>query len=52
MTTVDQTNFGRNVPLGRWRQVWPAAGLAVALVANLAWVGFLAYAAYELAMLL
>ena len=29
MTTVDQATFGRNVQLGLWRQVWPAAGLAV-----------------------
>jgi hypothetical protein len=35
-----------------WRQVWPLAGLAVAVVANLAWIGFLIYAAYDLAILL
>jgi hypothetical protein len=52
MTTVDQATFGRNIQLGLWRQVWPAAGLAVAVVANLAWIGFLVYAAYNLAMLL
>jgi len=52
MTTNDQATFMRNVQLGLWRQIWPAAGLAVAVVANLAWIGFLAYAAYDLATLL
>ena len=52
MTTIDQATFVRKVQLGLWRQVWPAAGLVVAVVANLAWIGFLIYAAYDLAMLL
>ena len=52
MTTIDQPTFMRNAPLGRWHQVWPPAVLAVAIVANLAWIGFLAYAAYNLAMLM
>jgi hypothetical protein len=52
MTTVDQATFVGNVQLGLWRQIWPAAGLAVAVVANLAWIGFLVYAAYDLAILL
>jgi hypothetical protein len=52
MTTVDQASFVRNVQLGLWRQVWPAAGLGVAVVANLVWIGFLVYAPYDLAMLL
>jgi hypothetical protein len=48
MTTIDQAT----AKLGLWRQVRPLACLAVAIVANLAWIGFLAYAAYDLAMLL
>ncbi len=52
MTAIDQAAFMRNVPLGLWHQVWPPAGLAIAVVANLAWIGFLAYAAYDLATLL
>ena len=52
MTTIDQPTFMRNAPLGRWHQVWPPAVLAVAIVANLVWIGFLAYAAYDLAMLM
>ena len=47
-----QPTFMRSAPLGRWHQVWPPAVLAVAIVANLAWIGFLAYAAYDLAMLM
>ena len=52
MTTIEQVGILRNVPIGLWHRIWPLAGLAIAVVANLAWIGFLAYAAYDLAMLL
>jgi hypothetical protein len=48
MTIIVQAAILRNVPLGLWHQVWPLAGLAVAIVANLAWIGFLVYALAEL----
>jgi hypothetical protein len=51
MTIIDQAGTMPKTPLGPSRQLLPLAGLAVAVVANLAWIGFLLYAAYDLAML-
>jgi hypothetical protein len=34
--------------LTRWRRAWPLAGLALALVVNVLWVGVLGYALFEL----
>jgi hypothetical protein len=33
-----------------WDRVWPLAGLAVALIVNLAWIGFLSYALAKAAL--
>jgi hypothetical protein len=32
----------------RWRRAWPLAGLALAAVINVLWVGVLGYALFEL----
>jgi hypothetical protein len=51
MTIIDQAGTMPKAPLGPSRQLLPLAGLTVAVVANIAWIGFLLYAAYDLAML-
>jgi hypothetical protein len=51
MTIIDQAGTMPKAPLGPLRQLLPLAGLTVAVVANIAWIGFLLYAAYDLAVL-
>ena len=51
MTIIDQEGTMPKAPLGPSRQLLRLAGLTVAVVANIAWIGFLLYAAYDLAML-
>jgi hypothetical protein len=34
--------------LTRWRRAWPLAGLALAAIANVLWIGVLGYALFEL----
>ena len=51
MTIIDQEGTMPKAPLGPSRQLLRLAGLTVAVVANIACIGFLLYAAYDLAML-
>jgi hypothetical protein len=35
-------------PISRFHRIWPLAGLAAAMMANLAWMGFLGYGFFKL----
>jgi hypothetical protein len=35
-------------PISRFHRIWPLAGLAAAMMVNLAWMGFLGYGFFKL----
>jgi hypothetical protein len=46
MTSIQKYESG--APPTRWRLTWPLAGLALAAIVNVLWVGVLGYALFEL----
>ena len=49
MTAIDEKNAGPPA-VTLWHRVWPLAGLAIALIVNVAWIGFLGYAVAKAAL--
>jgi hypothetical protein len=49
MTGIDEKNAGPPT-VTLWHRVWPLAGLAIALILNPAWIGFLGYAMAKAAL--
>ena len=41
--TTDEGANSRSVRPTFWDRVWPLAGLAIAVILNLAWIGFLGF---------
>jgi hypothetical protein len=46
VTTTDKDE--RGCPLSQWRRAWRMAGLAIAAVVNVLWIGMLGYALVRL----
>ena len=49
MTAIDEKNAGPPA-VTLWHRVWPLAALAIALIVNIAWIGFLGYAVAKAAL--
>jgi hypothetical protein len=43
MISTDEGASSQSVALTLWHQAWPLAALAMAVIVNLAWIGFLGY---------